>query len=55
MICPKDKTEMDKEYLLEIIIHKCPKCGLREFTDYSGKLVSQEKKMELEDMYNEGI
>jgi hypothetical protein len=53
MKCPRDKEEMIKEYLLEIILHKCLKCGIREFTDYSGKPVSQEKKMEFLDMYNE--
>jgi len=51
MICPNDKREMMKEYLLDYIIHKCNKCGHRKITDYDGKEISGEKRRELEDIY----
>ena len=54
MICPNCKQEIpNKEFTAEYIIYKCS-CGFRCITDYNNKEISNEKKIELEDIYNEG-
>ena len=54
MKCSKCKFEMDKEALLEYIIHKCPKCGERKITDYMDKEVDSKTRMSIEEIYNGG-